>query len=80
MIDWLVFWDQMMAWIQILTGGAVMALLGIAGLAYILRSRKIAIDAAIIAVILVLVATVLAKYGIEILPHDVYDFFGGIFN
>jgi hypothetical protein len=80
LLDWLTFYDQLIGYVKIATSAAIMVLIGIAAMAYILRSRKLAIDAAIVAVALLIIATVLARYGVEILPDEVYEFFGGLFS
>jgi len=80
MTDWILIWDQLLFWVQWITTFTLIALIGFAGLCYILRNRKWAVDCAIIAVVLLITAMILAQYGIEILSPEVYEFFQKIFN
>ena len=81
MIDYIAWWDNLMGWITSLTTIAFFGLVGIALLAYLVGSKKIALGCIVTNVFLVLIALYLDQnYGLEIFLPEIYDFFESLFN
>ncbi len=74
MLDWILFLDNVLYWVQWLTTFSILGLLGIACLAFFV-SKKISIDCALLAVALILVATVFGQFGIQLVTPEVFAFF-----
>ena len=81
MLDWMTIWASLEGWVQWVITLALMCLIGIAGIAFILRQKKIAIDCAILAVVLFLVAVIVEQMvGLQLLLPEVFGFFSNLFN
>ena len=81
LLDWLVLWQSLQEWIQWVITLALLCLVGIAGIAYILRQKRIAIDCAILAVVLFLVAMILERMvGLQLLLPEIFGFFSNLFD
>jgi ABC-type transport system involved in multi-copper enzyme maturation permease subunit len=79
MLDWIGFLDDLMYWVQWLTTLAVVGLIGIACLTYFIN-KKIAVDCGVLVVVLIIVASVFAQFGIQLLPPEIAGFFQNLFN
>lgn len=79
MIDWIVLLDNLLYWVQWLTTFTILGLIGIACLAFFI-SRKMAIDCALIAIVLFIIATVLGQLGIQLLAPELLSFLHSIFK
>jgi len=79
MIDWIVFLDDVIGWVQWLTTLTILGLLCIAGI-YFFVNKKAMIDCILLAIVLIVVATVFANFGIQIVTPAVYEFLRGIFH
>lgn len=81
MVDFVAWWDNLLGWVESITTIAFFGLIGIALMAYLLGSKKIAIGCIVTnAFLLVIAAYLYNNYGIEIIFPEVFDFFDNIFN
>lgn len=84
MIDFIAWWDQMIGWVQRITGIVFLALIGIAGIAYLAGGnggKRIALGCVLSAAVLLVLATyIYTQFGLEILFPDLFAFFEGLFD
>ena len=78
MLDWIIFLDDVLGWIQLLTTFTIVGLIGLACLMFFI-SKKMAIDCGLLAVVLIIVASVLQGFGIQIISPAVFEFFHKLF-
>ena len=84
MIDFLAWWDVMIAWVQRITSLVFLSLVGVAILAYFLGTeggKRVAVGCFISAVVLLILATYLYnQFGLEIIFPNLFGFFDNLFT
>ncbi|MFX1293371.1 MAG: hypothetical protein ACFFD2_00735 [Promethearchaeota archaeon] len=75
----MVLWDQAAYWIQWISTFALFSLIALAGIMYILHSKRLTLDGTILSGVLFIIILILEKLGIQILLPEIYNFLERIF-
>jgi hypothetical protein len=78
MLDWIVFLESVLGWVQWLTTLTILGLCLIAVIYYFVNKRAM-FDCILLVIVLIIIAGVFAKYGIAIVNPAIYDFFRSLF-
>ena len=79
MLDWIELLNDLIYGVQWLTTLVILGLIGIACLAFFI-SKKTAINCGILALFLIIIATVFEQFGIQLLAPEVFAFFQNLFK